>query len=402
MTKHTEESRSSSLRTFLREIIDETRDKVTENIARIIITGIIATLILVSSYILIFFSDLQNISREEALAAAKVTVGANTLDAIPFRNKDTDKQYIAVTTFEKQEFTVYPALADVILLEGTAQIYQVRDTGMQAIVTSDEPTYKGKRFADIEIVDINNDGNKEVFARAGNFGSSGYTLELQLYDSLTRETHFLTYGGEYGDVPKISDSSSSSSSTVTGWLLRQMEKVQFFDPSDEAVIWEQNNGKGFHEGSMEIYEVQGEIDPRGSVNCEIDDGDYKWISLFKGPVYAYDISRDVHFIVYVPWWVYGHVRSMISGEEYLWMGVAREDGLLVYHKSSRSLEIMPFPELEQLLANSGVEGVPDNVGTLQIRDETLYFDGEFGNLIRLSLPNKINFRQEFGNAVSCQ
>lgn len=73
----------------------------------------------------------RNISEDQALKAARRTIGPEVLDAIPFRNKDSEQQYIAfVTKFESDEFPKEQLRLD--LLEGSEGAYRRVDIGLRA------------------------------------------------------------------------------------------------------------------------------------------------------------------------------------------------------------------------------------------------------------------------------
>jgi hypothetical protein len=166
----------------------------------------------------------------------------------------------------------------------------------------------------------------------------------------------------------------------------------------EITYWKQNNGKGFYSGKPEVLEMPGPIATDESVTCKIDDGDISWVSYFKGEVYGYDVAKNVHYLVYVPKCEINAVNSMISGTNYLWLGVATNNGIIVFDKSSHELREIIVPEMPMQITTSS-ECYP-GVGKYFL-EEGLYFKGETGDKILLTLPDDIDYQIEFSNAKSC-
>lgn len=391
-------------KSLLRHFLEDVWNKLREHVVSAVAASVIALLILLWLGLRDLTNDLRNITREEALSAARVTtIGAKTIDAIPFRNRDRDEQYIAVIA-DDPEVLPAPPRAKVFLLEGSNGVFQVRDTKIYAYNRSPSRSVNSQEItSSFGVIDIDEDGNKEVYAVYGGGGSAAYGVTIGVYDSITGEIYSLTYGGEYGSVPNVNLSKNASRKKgVSTWLSKmaseRMDKENGDVKSyvDEIQTWQRNNGKGFYKGQIRIQEFKGQIPTSGSILCKVDDGNVEWVSYFKGALFGYDKSQDVHFVVYVPWTVYSAVPSMIAGKQYLWLGITMDNGILALDKKERKLEVITVPELRQQL-NSTERQAIDNTGNLEIDSKGLYF----GNTL-LTLPSSINFETEFKNYAGCE
>lgn len=349
-----------------------------------------------------YSSELRNISYEEAIAVAREVVGADTREAISFRNKDSKLQYIAVIAKAPDEEQLYTSRErmTIYILEGIRDVYQIHKTGMNAFdpfsspSPSSEDTLEKKRYLQslFGVIDIDNDGNKEIYSIEREGGSGSYGFWIKVYDSPKKEVYELEASGEYSE-PSLSTEISDNSSQKEGlsvWLRQKAKELILYyeeeNSYDKAVRdWIRSNGKGFYKGKVKIYEFPGKIPESGaSIGCKVDDGEFIWLSYFKGALFGYNKSRDVYFVVYVPWTAYDWIRSMVSGKQYLWLKEHSEGNrILAFHKRAQTLEVISTPE--------------SYVGDLQVKDSTLYLGD-----IRLTLPDYINVEDEFRNAIVSQ
>lgn len=368
-------------------------EKIFDNVLGAIVTGSIGVVVI----ILLFFwgnirswiSDVRNVSYADAMNSAKLTVGAKTIDVIPFRNRDRNYQYIAVIATESPPNDAFP-LYEIYLLEGKNGLYEITDTKMSIF---EQPPSE----SNFGVIDFDKDGNKEVFAIEQIFGGSGYSFNVQVYSTIDRNLWTLEMGGEYNDTPVITQTNvNKDNEKLLTWMTQAAEKLtpgySLNNQVGGGTDWEINNGKGFYSGKPILTEIKGKVS-EGSVTiaCHIDDGQFEWTSFFKYSVFAYDKQRNVNYIIYTPWWDYGWVQSMISGKDYLWLGVGVDNGLLTYHKASQTLSVFPIPELKY------AGGIQDAIiGILRYDDSALYFGDT-----KLTLPENISFPDEFANAYGC-
>lgn len=334
-----------------------------------------------------WYTDLQDMSQAEAMEVANMHIEADAIDAIPFRNVGSEQQYIAVLAKSDpyQQSQGYVGYETVYLLEGSGSLYQKRNLGLIEFSRSG-----------FGVIDVDDDGYIEIYTVSGTGGSSGYGFTVRVYDTLDGETYSLDSWGTYSD-PALEFSFSENAPQKKGlkqWLLQKGNEHNFFykygDEHSAAIEdWLETHGKGFCKGQLTIHEFPGEIPPTEvTVMCTVDDGEFEWVSYFKGPVIGYDKSRDAYFVLYVPRYDLGHVPTMISGAQYLWLGTCIENGILAFDKATHTLEIIPAPELAAL----------SDFFELSLRVEgTALFDGS----TRLTLPDHIDVEDEFREAAEC-
>ena len=335
-----------------------------------------------------WYTDLQDMSQAEAMEVANMHIEADAFDAIPFRNVGSERQYIAVLAKSDpyQQSQGYLGYETVYLLEGSGSLYQKRNLGL----------FEFSR-AGFGVIDVDDDGYREIYTVSKTGGSSGYGFTVRVYDTLDDETYSLDSWGTYSD-PALEFSFSENVPQKKGleqWLLRKgNEHNHFYKNGDEhsAAIedWLKTHRRGFYKGQLTIHEFPGEIPPiEATVMCAVDDGEFEWISYFRGHVLGYDKSGDAYFVLYVPIYGLAYVPTMVSGEQYLWLGTCIEHGILAYNKDSHILEIVPAPELAETSDYSELY--------LRVEDTTL-FDGR----TRLTLPDHIDVEDEFQAATECE
>jgi hypothetical protein len=408
----------------------------------------------------------KNMTHDEALAEANETIGASTVDVIPFRNAaDSDQQYIAVITDppgaktlpknpypegsqEAREFflseetwcawespvVIQPCYSIKVLLKTDVTSPEVIDPGLAAFdyATASHKYVEGKFVEDrtseaayrkrlLGVVDIDEDGNKEVYSMyrsLSGVGTGTYLVKIWLYDSLTQEVY------ELKGMEEITSTTINPHFTgkrpideFATWMREKADTLNLFnhrnDPySQEVREWIRNNGAGFDEGQPKIVEHRGQIpESGGSTACYVDDGEFEWRSYFKGALFGYDKSRGVHYIVWVPESNYDWVREIVAGKRYLWFDIIKDEGLLVFDKEAQALAVIPAPELKETAPNRPQPIGPQNYAhafRLMVNGSSLYvqdFDaskpGGAGAITSLSLPNTINVEEEFESAAKC-
>jgi hypothetical protein len=187
-----------------------------------------------------WIADSQNIKHEEAMMAAKQHIGVNTVEAIPFRIDGSNQQYIAVST-EIPENTgpaCVPPRWEIRLLAGAEGAYHVvRGLDMEAcnftgVPGVDYSTYKGDRVPEgyrktiFDVLDINGDGNEEIYSavREGGMGSY-YSFKINVFTVPERNHYWLSAGGERSDQSLPYDYSRNfrtEQKLVAGWNKEQV------------------------------------------------------------------------------------------------------------------------------------------------------------------------------------
>lgn len=350
--------------------------------------------------------ELQNITNEQAIAIAHQYVGAITLEAIPFRNFGSQIQYIAVIAKDSQAGVSFD-LARVYILEGVGDIFKVNKTELFAFESdfSLAMISSNQNIQNFGIIDINNDGVNEVFSVSGDFGSMAYSIKIQILQLPSYEISWITYGTLHGETPEIYETYSANEETKT-WLYQKVTETSSqlsLNEENDTDIWVKNNGKGFYSGKVILNE---EVGLPSIMGCIVDDGNFTWIAHPKGAVYGYDKTKNVNFIIYVTPNPGGDWDSgLVSGKNYLWIGVWRDNGILTYNKSNQTLEIMNSPELFAL-ATEEAQYLQDyflseRTGFFKIENTSLIFHPAFGEPLMLTLPQNIIFEDEFSKAVIC-
>jgi hypothetical protein len=308
--------------------------------------------------------------RDEAMALARRVVGADVLEVIPYIDRGSSHQKVAVLA-KDPESACCPRQANVFLLDGMGRTFRsiktelttVQDEG-DLIPESMPKDRKPGRVPRWGIVDIDDDGIHEIFSIGYSYGSAsgGYSISLYSSDTELVDTAGISFSwGKPPDPVEFSIASKRKEKIVTDWLLEQSdaltEKFGLIDPDDETYIWEKNNGTGFHQGKIKLHEVNGQVKTEGSTSCVVHDGEMVWTSYFKGDIYGYDSKRDIHFVIYSPSNTYEWANFMVAGKEYLWLGVTLptelydpdKRSILTYHKTNGELKSFPVPELGKLL-----------------------------------------------------
>jgi len=158
-----------------------------------------------------------NMSATLALSVAHETLGSSVIKAIPFREKNSREQFIAVLlsgTSERDPATVR-------VLQGYDRIFEIQPTTITAF--DELATSSGHSRPLVGIVDINHDGTNRVFAitRESAPDDPLYAIQIDLYDPTTRIVYSLLTGGGW-DAATFGNSEVSSSAekepTIEAWL----------------------------------------------------------------------------------------------------------------------------------------------------------------------------------------
>ena len=414
-------------------------------------------------------------SYEDALAEAKENVGAEAIDVIPFRNADSNQQYIAVITDppkdktreipdpnsseeEKAEFyfteeyrcahtQVLHQCYPIKILQKTegyspevldidpdsdpdlaaydsafdADNIEFVDGKLSTDALTPEPDYRNSLLG---VIDVDEDGNKEVYSMFRATPSAGtglYTIKIRLYDSLTGELYELKGKAEptsttvnphfTGKRPK-EEFSTWMHQKADALVLNRANKVKDEEweqlteeerQDKEIQEWKGKNGVGFDEGQLNIEEHKGPIPepPDYQSGCSVDEEAWEWRAYRKGALFGYDKVNDTHFVIWVSKSNYDFITDMVAGKRYLWLGVVKEDGLLVFDKEAQALVVIPVPELK---GADLVKGHDYPRVFLQVTGSSLYYKPYWWSsrpLTPVTLPDAINAEDEFESATGC-
>jgi hypothetical protein len=129
------------------------------------------------------------------------------------------------------------------------------------------------------VVDLDHDGDKEVYSIARSGGSGTYSFDIKLYDTLTRQAYVLEGMASYEDhAPQITLSQNISKTPIREWLLAKahnlnMGKDEDGDELSKAVqYWVRDNGSGFYKGKLTVRQFKGQPHmDAASVVCTVED-----------------------------------------------------------------------------------------------------------------------------------
>jgi hypothetical protein len=309
-----------------------------------LIAGAVATTLLVLGFfgrsaldwLKRFNTEIQNVSQSRAVEIAKQYLGQTVSSALPFRNVGDSHQYIAATvgtdTHDLEGMRAF-------LLTSRDDKYEVRI--LQTTVMY--PQEQGERGpVAFGLADVDGNGQNEVFTVFRDGGTGLYSIEVGLYDVsgsayLARQSH------AYSDIsfePELSPNTSEKPK-IREWLSAKgqefmIARIEPSSVSHEQTLWQQSQGAEFKGGIVRINEFPGKIPKGGSINCEVEDAEFIWISFFKGGVFAYNKKRNVHFVVWVPDSPYDATGELTSGEQYLWLGEPG-NGAQIFDKQEHTL-----------------------------------------------------------------
>ena len=207
----------------------------------------------------------------------------------------------------------------------------------------DSPVPDAPLLRAFDIVDIDADGAKEIYAVEVHFGSGGVAFDMGLYEIGSRDRRRFEGRRAYREKESSLDApfSPDPGDPFAVWMLRQVEEIDrvtygWCNPPLLEDQWEARNGRGYREGRVQIDYRPGPMpSSEASVLCEVADERYQWFAFFRGAVWAYDRKLDRHFVVFVPEEPYSEVDMLVSGRRFLWM---REGAsVLAFEKETSTL-----------------------------------------------------------------
>ena len=363
-----------------------------------------------------------NLERSEALGVAKQYLGPSVLGVVPFRNRDSDRQFLVVLVADPEYAGSSLARHNnfVRVLEGGHGVYVLHDKVLSAgdQFSAKEPPWARLVVTDANaldgsvpfgIVDVDADGNMEVFAAARGGGSGVYSVSVTLYDSTSRTLYSGSGAAGYSS-PELGDVTMTQNLDqkrgVGSWILARLEEFNLFDagsPFDVAVRdWERRNGRGFVRGKLDLQRVKGELASAASIVCTVDDVEITWRSLFKGPVLGYDRKAQESFVLFHPDSQYDWVRGMVAGSRYLWLGTVATNGLIAFEKNTSTLDVVPVPEAATFRSRTFCTSDYCSASLRATARGLEAEDSSRGIRIPLTLPSTIDVAREFSGAVGCR
>lgn len=393
-------------------------------------------------------SNYNNISKEDALKLSRDKFGARAVDAIPFRNKGGDAQFIAVALddcgYTYNDYSFY-------LMSGHKEIYDSKELPLSSITSPGINSNPGinckpgniseKLYmpsAVFGVIDIDKDGFKEIYSISRTYTTAGsvvYTVTVDVFN--TKDKNY--YSARASTIPGsitfgniLYDPEPAKDPQVDSWIrdkIKNTSNLLWFDEfskddepdaSDTGVdVYEdvidqyiKTNGKGISLNQKPtIMMISGEIpESGGSIFCELEDENYRWVSYFKGPIFGYDKQENKSFVVYVPENNYLYSRSMVSGKSYLWLGLISELGIFAFNKDDRYFKLIPFSERLKEEDSGFYKEFGGTIGylngNLRVKDSKLFLqtNNEILEEIKLEYryPSFIDPLSEFQSPIECK
>src|SRR6202022_3980540 len=284
-----------------------------------------------------FRNSRSPLTETRAKQIATSILGGDVPIAISFRSMDTVHVRIAVLRRpSERNFD-----SKVFLLEQLGTTFQV--------IWKSEALFSFTG-SQLEVQDVNVDGNREVIYEDNNYGTGGAFRSLHVYfpeckklRSLTESLNWQNFSGPAAATVTIDAEGADSN------LIKQIETlvlnrgflqegpiVDFEKSEFAAQRWHKENGK-FPQAKIKIHYYKGLPQFQSNVVATLSSSDRVWISLFKGLLIEYDVANDRHYVVYSPASFYNWVNCMSYDGDRLWCGVHGMGGLISYEPITRIL-----------------------------------------------------------------
>jgi hypothetical protein len=292
------------------------------------------------------------LSYDVAKEIAYVTIASQIEDAIPYRNIDSDKIYIAVLYTPRE----YGFGSKVAVLEQVGQSYRM-------LWQSEEIIFR----ADLEVTDFDKDGYQEVIFRGADWGTGAHTFYLVVYSHRYHNSYtiseFVNSQNLAGPIiPEIKFHQEPPKDfkipleefAIRKGFLQAPPKIDWNDPKYAIPRWHRDNGANprgkisvvfFHgtppppitnvrsAASMDLSKL-----PFGSgIIASLDDGKIIWSSYFKNPLVGYIKESNQWFIAYSPPNFYYWATSLAYDGKRLWFGVHSLDVIFSFEYQTMQL-----------------------------------------------------------------
>lgn len=272
-----------------------------------------------------------------AIGIAYFTLGGSISKAISYRNINTKQIFIACIRKESDEAFEYT----VHILEkmGGAFIELWCSDSTSAIIDHEN----------FNVIDINNDGVKELVYEVSSYGSGAGSRSLYVYSTEKKELYEITEYDNYSDaaappacpiIMNLGDDERLKQAIIryasTRGYLKEPEPIDFDNPRYAIQRWHKENGIK-RNGVVKIHIYSGEPVYGASISAELDSREIRWVAYFKGPLYGVLKDSREHFIAYSPAWVYEWVNCLAFDGSLLWGGIHCRAGLLAFDYRSKRL-----------------------------------------------------------------
>lgn len=344
------------------------------------------------------------LSREATLSIAQQRFGASVLDAIPFSHCGSPEHYIAVAVAGHHALTSKAAppkagadedqqgSGSIFILKGTGTTFKPLAVALPAFSSQvawgdlgwptpdeEQQVWQERRNLVLPffgVTDIDQDGCHEVYAIATDFSTGSWEIKISLYDSKTHRRFELQEKGKNATQMRrpVLSANSQRAPKFKQWLLRKSLEIletgnlwlevcrkalknglwihadQVRHPLNKANLtrrWIEDNGLKFTFGPIKTRPVRGTISDStlNSVFCQVDDGRYQWVILFKGNVMVYDKQRNRHFVLYVQdERHFREIETLVVGKSHVWLALRVGRKLVAIDKASLRSEGFTLPK----------------------------------------------------------
>lgn len=292
------------------------------------------------------------IDGEKALKAAQITLGGSVISAIPFYNFGSKKRYIAALrkNFDDSD------ISQIFLLEKVGGSY-LEIWHSEELSFFDEDTFK--------VDDITGEGFKSITFAEESWGSGAGTRYLYIYSTQNNQLSEIIEQYNYSSAgtpdyfPEVKAGEDENirqqliDYAVTRGFLAEIELPDFTNPKFAIHRWHKENGEKLI-GKIKTYRYEGEPNYGSSITEIAEIGDIRWVAYFKGALFRYDKSKNHHYVVFSPSWVYEWVTSFVADEKKIWFVCHGVPGLFLYNHESQTLnrfcgyDNSPIPEIGEI------------------------------------------------------
>jgi len=262
----------------------------------------------------------EYLSREEAAGIARTVVGAGIRAAVAYRNAD-GRGYLAALRDIGYAQQVH-------LLEQWGATYKEVWASESYVCMSE--TLGTAAFG---IQDVNGDGACEVSFAEYDSGNIAGQSALNLYASGSGELYRVDYrftyeiSGMVGSIVLSPNLEGAADPRLRDWFEERTTSLGIVPPATVTSEEDLQNATGEwyldnpfpYTQALQLRTYPGKFDIAASIVVTARVGSTEYVSLFKGPICAYDAARDTSWIVHASSaGEYGYATALFHDGAYLW------------------------------------------------------------------------------------
>ncbi len=340
-----------------------------------------------------------NLSYQQALGIARgiPSIGPDAIDAVPFRDRDSDEQFIAVAVRDKHNPPGVTAWFSVHLLHEAGGEYIDAPTRLHGFAQFLFGGHLLRIRKSYGATDMDGDGKLELYAVHESIGNALQSWKITVLDRRSSTYYHASAEDNLNLLRPNVNVSPSVPLPIQTWMVRKVDELAGVPFSSNSTSlgaaltqWVGDNGYGLIDRLQKTGEratvhlrsyPQAPVDLRWS-HASIRQGSMDWLFFFKGPVVVYDRRHKAYSVVVQSqsgsW--YG-LRSAIAGKRYIWMQEQTLPVILVYSRSRHTVEAIRY----------GPSANPMEL--LHVRGESL-----FVGRTHIAIPREISLDGEFQHA----